>query len=349
MRKLTLTLVALVAITPGVLPAQDSANAPKAPKPAKALFAANTPLSITLTADFKATFKNRDTTKSKKEWFPATLSWVATPGDSGTLAVEIATRGHYRLKSGTCSFPGLRVRFPKDKTDNTIWKGQSTIKLGTHCKANPRYLQIPLQEFAVYRIYNVLTDSSFRARLASATYIDTGDANKTAAAPAFFIEEDDDLARRVGAEGLKQTGAMFTDLDPAIAAMLSLFEYMVGNTDWSLPFLHNIRLFRLGITYVAAPYDFDWSGIVNAPYAFPDYRLGTRSVTDRLWRGPCVSNETLDQMVTFFNSRKAAIYEAASQQGLDPKLLKDTGQYLDEFFKTLNDAFKIQGEVRVKC
>ena len=348
MRKLTLMLVALVAATPGVLPAQDSTDAPKKPKPAKALFAANTPITIKLTADFKATFKNRDTTKSKKEWFPATLSWVAS--DSGTLPVEIATRGHYRLKAGTCSFPGLRVRFPKDKTEGTIWKGQGTLKLGTHCKSgNPRYLQIPLQEYSIYRIYNALTDSSLRARLASATYIDTGDANKTAAAPAFFIEDDDDFGDRIGAEALKQTGATFDDLDPGIGAMLSIFEYMVGNTDWSLPFLHNVRLFRQGVTYIAIPYDFDWSGLVDAPYAFPDYRLGTKSVTERVWRGPCVSKESLEQMVTFFNGRKEAIYQAASQEGIDPKLLKDTTRYLDEFFKLLNDPYKANGELRVKC
>jgi hypothetical protein len=349
MRKLTLMLVALVAATPGILPAQDSTDAPKVPKPAKALFAATTPITIKLTADFKATFKNRDTTKSKKEWFPATLSWVATPGDSGTLAVEIETRGHYRLKPGTCAFPGLRVRFQKDKTEGTIWKGQGAIKLGTHCKTNPRYLQIPLQEYSAYRIYNALTDSSFRARLANATYIDTGDANKSVEAPAFFIEDDGDMAGRLGAEGLKQTGATFDDLDPNVGAMLSIFEYMVGNTDWSLPFLHNIRLFRVGITYVAVPYDFDWSGLVDAPYAFPDYRLGTKSVTERVWRGPCISKESLDQMVTFFNGRKEAIYKAASQEGIDPKLLKDTIKYLDEFFKMLNDPYKANGELRVKC
>jgi hypothetical protein len=348
MRKLTLVLAALVAIIPRVLPAQDSANAPKVPKPAKALFAATTPITIKLTADFKATFKNRDTTKSKKEWFPATLSWVAS--DSGTIPVEIATRGHYRLKAGTCSFPGLRVRFAKDKTEGTIWKGQGTLKLGTHCKSgNQRYLQIPLQEYSIYRVYNALTDSSFRARLASATYIDTGDANKTAEAPAFFIEDDGDMAGRLGAEGLKQNGATFDDLDPNTGAMLSIFEYMVGNTDWSLPFLHNIRLFRVGITYVAVPYDFDWAGLVDAPYAFPDYRLGTKSVTERVWRGACVSKESLDQMVTFFNGRKEAIYAAVNPPGLDPKLLKDSIKYLDEFFKMLNDSYQANSELRVKC
>lgn len=348
MRTLPLLLAAFVAATPAVLRAQDSTAAPK-PKPAKPLFTATTPLTIKLTADFKATFKNRDTTKAKKEEFPATLSWIAE-GDSGTLNVQIETRGHYRLKPGTCSFPGLRIRFPKDKIAGTIWKGQGTIKLGTHCKSSARYFQIPLQEYVVYRIYNALTDSSFRARLANATYVDTGDANKSVDAPAFFLEDDNDLAGRLGAETLKQKGARFEDLDEDPGAMLSIFEYMVGNTDWSLPFLHNIRLFRIGMGYAAIPYDFDWSGLVNAPYAFPDYRLGTKSVTERVWRGPCISKEGLDRMVTTFNGRKDAIYAAVKDQaGLDPKLVKDMTDYLDEFFKMLNDPNKAAGELRVKC
>ena len=77
----------------------------------------------------------------------------------------------------------------------------------------------------------------------------------------------------------------------ALLAILlaSVFMYMVGNTDWSLPYLHNIRVFQNFTSYIAVPYDFDWSGIVDAPYAVPDYRLNIKSVRDRIWRGTSVS------------------------------------------------------------
>ncbi|MBS1240650.1 MAG: hypothetical protein H6R40_77 [Gemmatimonadetes bacterium] len=346
MRTASLALLAVIGVV-GIATAQDSPDGPKIKAPTR-LFSSVEPITIKLVADLKQTFRDRDTTK--QEWTPAQLSW--TGDDSGTTAVEITTRGHFRLKSGTCTFPGLRVRFQKDSIKGTIWQGQGSIKLGAHCRSgNERYHQIPLQEILAYRTYNLLTDSSFRVRPVKATYVDTGDQNKTVEAPAFFLEDEPDLGGRMGLKELEQIGATFNDVDQPMLAIMSVFLYMIGNTDWSLPFLHNIRLFQGDMAYyLAVPYDFDWSGIVDAPYAKPDYRLNIRSVRDRLWRGPCFSQEQLGTALALFKAKKDDIYKLyQGMDGLDPKLLKNSIDYLDEFYKLIDDARAVDREMRKPC
>ena len=333
------------------LAAQDSASTgsqePKGPKPVTPLFGSPDLLNVRLTTDFKTIFKDRDTTE--QHWVPGTIAW-SSGSDSGTMPVEVTTLGHFRLKNATCSFPPLRVRFPKEARKNTIFDRQGSLKLAVHCRSgNKRYEQIVHQEYLVYRTFNILTDSSFKVRMVQASYVDSAE-GKTVEAPAFFIEDEDDLAGRIMMKDFEQHGATFSDVDTTAAALMSVFFYMVGNTDWSLPYLHNVRLFNDMTSYLPIPYDFDWSGVVDAPYAKPDYRLGIRSVRERLWRGPCYPSEVIEKTLARFVSAKDAIYELyRSQPGLDPKLLKDSLEYYDEFFKLAADRRTWERELRVTC
>jgi hypothetical protein len=311
------------------------------------LFASHNPLSIRITADFKTVFKDRDTTK--QEWFPGTIAWSAG-SDTGQMPIELTTRGHFRLKPGSCNFPPLRLRFPRETRNGTLFEKQGTIKLGVHCRTgNKRYEQIVHQEYLVYRAFNALTDSSFRVRLAQATSVDSVE-GKTVESPSFFIEDADDLADRMAMKDFENQGATFADVDTTHAALMSVFFYMVGNTDWSLPYLHNVRVFSREGRYVPVPYDFDWSGIVDAPYARPDYRLGIKSVRDRLWRGPCYPPEVLERTMGRLAAAKDSVYSLyRGHAGLDPKILKESLEYYDEFFKLAADPKAWNRELRVSC
>jgi len=324
----------------------------KKPKPPTPLFAADEPIAIQLTADFKQIFKDGDTTDRK--WYPASFVWRAGD-DTGSAAVELTTRGHFRLKSSTCGFPMLRVRFPKDSTKpnplkGTLFEKQGSLKLATHCRTgSARYEQIVHQEYLVYRAYNAVTDSSFRVRFASATYIDPGEKAPVQAA-AFFVEDDGDLADRMGMKKFENQGAKFEDIEEAPGSLMAVFFYFVGNTDWSLPYLHNVELFTWNARYVTVPFDFDWSGVVAAPYARPDARLGTPSVRQRVWRGPCWPREVIQAAVKRIADAKETIYgRYRAQPGLDPKLLKESLEYYDDFFKLVSDPRDIDRELRVNC
>ncbi len=331
---------------------QDSVKKIKPPTP---LFTSDEPIAIQITSDFKAIFKDRDTTE--QSWHPASLAWRAG-SDSGTAAVELTTRGHFRLKSSTCNFPMLRIRFPKDSTKpnplkGTLFEKQNSIKLATHCRSgSKRHEQVTHQEFLVYRAFNTLTDSSFRVRFANATYIDPGEKAEKGpvAAPSFFIEDDGDVADRMGMKKFGNIGAKFDDLELAPGSLMAVFFYFVGNTDWSLPYLHNVELFSWQGRYVSVPFDFDWSGVVNAPYARPDHRLGTTSVTERVWRGPCWPREVIDAAIKRISAGKDRIYALyQAQPGFDPKLLKESLQYYDDFFKLVSDPRDVDRNMRLNC
>ena len=342
----------LLSLAPTLLPAQE--DSVKKIKPPTPLFAANDAISIQLTADFKSIFKDRDTTE--QHWRPGTLEW-RSGNDSGRADVEITTRGHFRLKSSTCNFPMLRVKFPKDSTKpnplkGTIFEKQGSLKLATHCRTgSSRHEQVTHQEYLVYRAFNQVTDSSFRVRFANATYVDPGNTKDgPVKAPSFFIEDDGDLADRMGMKKFENQGAKFDDVELDAGSLMAVWFYFVGNTDWSLPYLHNVELFTWMGRYVSIPFDFDWSGVVNAPYAKPDYRLGTASVTERVWRGPCWPRETIDAAIKRITSKKEDIYGLyRTHAGLDPKLLKESLQYYDDFFKIAMDPRNVDRNLRLNC
>lgn len=340
-------LVLVAGYGPAAAAQPAEGNEPKGPKPATPLFTSHDPLSIRITADFKSVFKDRDTTK--QNWLPGTMAWTAG-SDSGQMPIELTTRGHFRLKPGSCSFPPLRLRLNREARAGTLFDKQGTIKLGVHCRSgNKRYEQIVHQEYLVYRTFNALTDSSFRVRLVQATYVDSV-AGTTVEAPAFFIEDPDDLGDRMAMKDFDTQGATFADVDTASTALMSLFFYMVGGTDWSLPYLHNVRVFTSDARYVPVPYDFDWAGVVSAPYARPDYRLGIKSVRDRIWRGPCYPNEVLESTLARITAARDAIYAVyRDHSALDPKLLKESLEYYDEFFKFAGDNRSWNRELRVNC
>lgn len=313
----------------------------------KALFASFEPLAITLTADMKEAFSNRDTTKVV--WVPATLTVDGgAEGPSSPIPVELSTRGHFRLNPSNCKTPPLRIRFQAAGTEKGIWAGQTSLKLITHCR--DRYDQLVLQEYLAYRIYNLLTEMSLLPRLARVTYANTRDPEKPETYWGVFLEDDDDLADRVGATLVKQSGVTFEIADSTQSALMAVFFYMIGNTDWSLPYLHNVKVLERQLRYYPVPYDFDWSGIVNPPYAKPDPRLRIRSVRQRLYRGPCYSTALMNATLTKILEQKNAIRaEYESLQGMEEKKLRESLEYLDEFFDIAENPDKANRELRGVC
>jgi hypothetical protein len=354
-RRDLLALLALLPLLALPVAAQDSAQADPSPKPPKRLWTAHDPVSFRLTADFKQAFRDRDTTK--QEWIPGTFSFTEEDR-TVTVPVEITTRGHFRLKY--CNFPMLRVRLPNDSLKGTLFQGQGTIKVSTHCKTdNQRLEEVVVQDYFTYRIYNLLSDMSFRVRLGRATYVNTGEAGKPPVeAWAYFLEDEDDMAKRAGGkpyelENVSDQSKMVSwgVAEPQQSAMMSVFAYMVGFSDFSLPYQHNARVIQTATGYYPVPYDFDWSGLVDAPYARPDYRLGTKSVRERVWRGPdCIEEQDLNGVLAKFRAQKDSIWSLYQTQTiLDQKRVKESLDYLQEFYKIIDDPRRVRRELQPKC
>lgn len=138
-------------------------------------------------------------------------------------------------------------------------------------RGSDSYEQYVLREYAAYRAYNALTPVSFRVRLARIRYVDTGGKLEPFTRAAFFLESEAALAQRHGGSIVDEQGARKEHLEPAERDLHALFEYMIGNTDWSISALHNIRLVRVPpVSLFAVPYDLAWAGVVDTRYAFPD-------------------------------------------------------------------------------
>jgi hypothetical protein len=308
------------------------------------LFSSAEPLSFTLTADFDAVNKDRDPNSSKRS--SAMLSVAGAGGKTNAIPVTLSARGHFRRASRNCEFVPLRVEFPKDDLKGTAFDGQKSLKLVTHCRDNDAFEQNVLREYAVYRLFNLLTPRSFRARLVKATYVSetagkTGPTGRKTLTSRYglLIEDDGDVARRMEGRITDLPRVEFKDLDRDAVTLMTIFEYMIGNTDLSIYSLHNVHLIQTQKQrqlLFPVPYDFDMAGVVNTSYATPDRRLGIGSVTDRLYRGPCRSVEELEPVVELFRKRQDALLAVfASVPDLSPSGARDANKYLAEFFSSM--------------
>ncbi|MBI3981614.1 MAG: hypothetical protein HY337_01800 [Gemmatimonadetes bacterium] len=331
---------------------QDSAVAPAPPPPPAPLFASHEPLKLTIETDFTSIFKDRT---QDSEYHPGKLTLLGPDGASAatTLDIEVKTRGNFRLQSKICGFPPLRLDFPKEGTAGTPFEGQDKLKLTVHCQdKKAEYEQSVLLEYLIYRGFNLLTDNSFKARPAQIKYVDTAGKRDTLTRWAFFVEDNDAMARRIGGSVLDMTEVIDENTDLDQIPLIWMYEYFIGNTDWSVYALHNIVLVEMPNTLfpMPVPYDFDWSGVINAPYAAPDVKLPIRSVRQRLYRGFCRTAEEVTPILARFNEKKdelLALYQ--NQPGLDDKTRAEALAYYDEFYKTINDPRAIQREFIRSC
>jgi hypothetical protein len=309
------------------------------------LFASRDPIELTLSGDLRPILRDKS---EEPPWRDATIAYVEG-ADSVRLPVRARTRGRFRLEH--CPFPPLRLNFVKDSVKGTLFAHQDKPKLGTHCREGGDYEQYTVQEYLLYRVYEILSPYSFQARLARMTYVDTAGNMKPLTQWALLIEEPDALAERLGGSENEQPGVLQAHVDPHTIIVLGVFQFMIGNTDWSVPGLHNIVIVdRDGQLPLAVPYDFDWSGAIATRYAKPDPNLGTRSVTQRLWRTLCPTPDLLEPVVAHFNAKRPEI-EALYRDfaPLEPKHSRRVLEYYGEFYETINDPRRMRIALRDVC
>jgi hypothetical protein len=310
------------------------------------MFDASTPLHLSLAADFGAIARDRG---ERKQDHPGVLTFVTENGDSTRLDVTLRTRGHYRLR--ICQYPPLKVAFAKGSASGTIFAHQNALKLVVQCRGGGRWGDYLLEESLLYRVYGLLTERSFRVRLVDVTYVEPGAKHPPETRRGFFVEDDDRMAHRNHADVFEQQGVGQEETDFDQMSLLAVFQYLAGNTDWSVAGLHNIVLIRDSTNVVyPVPYDFDWSGVIAPPYATPDSRLGIRTVRERLFRAGCRTPEQLAPIFAQFNAHKDAMYALyRDQEGLDPGRVKQALQYFDEFYRTINDPRAARRAFMVNC
>ncbi|MCP5054810.1 MAG: hypothetical protein GY940_47030, partial [bacterium] len=175
-----------------------------------------------------------------------------------------------------------RMKFDDNKTANTIFEGEKKLKLVTHCKNSRKYEQYYIQEYLLYRVYSLLTPLSFRVRMANITYIDSRKKTKPVTKACFFIENFKQMAKRNNAGIAKVESIKVYQADREVSILVAVFQFLIGNTDWSNNFGHNIKWLLMGDKkkYYPVPFDFDQAGMVHTHYAKPDRILRIKSVRE---------------------------------------------------------------------
>ena len=273
-----------------------------APKP---LFADHTILNVTIEAPLTTLMAERP----DKDYLTAKLSYGGPDDTMVELDLKIRTRGNYRRDPEHCDFAPIRLNFRKSQVIDTPFEGQDKLKLVTHCRSKaPGFPQHILREYLAYRFFAELTPISYGVRLLDITYVDT-ESGETINKPGFVIEDDEDVAMRNGLQMVDIRWIDYDELDPQRQNLVHLFEYMIGNTEYSLvnpepnkSCCHNADVLSAtgGPPYLPLPFDFDFAGMINAPYAQPNPRYPIDNVRERFYKGLCQSNELLPATVQRF-------------------------------------------------
>ncbi len=258
-----------------------------------ALFASDDILSIRITGDFPALLADIEEDRLEHT---LSLSYKDSMGEAVTLPVRVRTRGNWRRNPAHCNFPPLRLNFQKKMVAGTLFEEQDKLKLVTHCQDDdPRFIGYVLREYLIYRLYNTLTDASFRVRLLNVTYADSTGGREAITRHGILIEEDESLAERLGLIMAEMQEMGPTPVDHSQETLLHLFSYIVGNIDWSLEEPHNAILLQKEAfdAVVPVPYDFDHAGFVGAHYADRMPPFGMTSPRYLLFNSFCRNEEEL--------------------------------------------------------
>lgn len=290
-------------------------------------------IKVTLQADLDQLILN----KKKDDYQEATLTINSTEGEK-VHEVKIKPRGKFRRR--TCDFPPLKIKFKKaglkEKGINTAHK---SLKLVTHCMNTPEAEQTIIKEYIAYKMYNQLTEASYKVQLVEVTYVNDSDASVDVKY-GFIIENTDEMAERI--DGKEVEGVFNLTLDSIqqnYSKLIPMFQYMIANMDWRPQMGQNIKVVdKKDGNRIMVPYDFDFSGLVNAPYAIPNQDFQQQKIQDRIYMDRVDDLKELMPTIKYFQAHKTDIINTIKEcEHLTKKNRRKMVNYINEFYNTLKD------------
>jgi hypothetical protein len=299
------------------------------------LFGNDSILNLNLSGNIISLLKDRT---EKATYHSITLTIIDGDNELG-LPIKVKTRGNFRRKLGGCSFPPLMLNFSEKNpiTNKSIFKNQDKIKLVVPCKGD-KYV---VREYMVYKLYNLLTPLSFKVRLVRVSFYDSLKKRSFSPVYGFILEDEHQMATRNNRGILKGKLVRPEQTQQADFLRSAVFEYLIGNTDWSVQYRQNIKLLVAdeSSSPITVPYDFDQSGIVNTSYAMPAAELQLSSVRERRYRGYCIKDiSVFNEVFSEFNQIKDAIYKLYAESPLlEENYKKYTIKFIESFYETIQN------------
>ncbi|NJN25220.1 MAG: hypothetical protein HC819_04200 [Cyclobacteriaceae bacterium] len=313
------------------------------------LFQSQEPLELTLVADIVAI---RSDKSDDPEYTPAMLLQHFDTYINKGFDIKIKARGNTRRLSGLCDFPPLKFNFKKGQVKNTVFEGQDKLKFVSQCRQEESFQNYVLEEYLLYQTYHIITPVSYRTRLVNITIKDYKLRVPTITMTGFLIEDDESLAKRIDARPYEQKLFSQDSCESTAVDRLSMFQYMIGNTDYYIHTLHNTDIFELKHSgeLIPVPFDFDFAGVINTPYASPSRQIPITQVRQRYFKGSCRDEQAYNPILELFNSKKAEIFALYNRFDYLPKtVIKKSLRYYGKFYKIINDPESVEESFYSVC
>jgi hypothetical protein len=295
-------------------------------------------LEITLQADFKGLIK----AKNKDDYQPAILDFKDASGNPMSLEIQIKPRGKMRRR--VCNMPPLKLKFPKEIKGNGEVHYR-TLEMVEICRNIKDYEQFVLREYVAYKLYNILTDNSFRIQLVKIDFVDNGSKRGPMDGFGFLIENNDEMAERLNGKIIEPESIGRKVPTSQEKELFCLFQFMIGNTDWYMTTTHNLDIFtkRDSVLPIPVPYDFDYSGFVNTPYSVPNDHFPLKTVTERFYMGPCRSEAETRETIQLFLDKKSQLIQYCKEF---PYFTKSSRNHTVNYLKSFYDIIESKGALR---
>lgn len=284
---------------------------------------------LTLELDWTELINNKNT----KTYFPGSL----TTADGKMMKVEVRSRGKFRRR--VCDVPPLKLKFSKKELRARGLDTLNEIKLVVPCFNEPRGEELLLREYVAYRMYERLSPYSVRARLVKVTFRDKHVEEVKRPVYCLLVEHEEQVAARLKGKIVEAYGLKADTLQTEQGAMTAIFEYMIGNTDWGLADARNVYLFKSAADEKInlIPYDFDFAGLVNAPYAVPNANTGLKNVRERYLQAEGIPGTALRQAAEKIKDAQADLLGMCTADYLSKNTSKELTRYLESFFQNIEN------------
>jgi len=312
------------------------------------LFQDQTALQLKLTT---STIKDIKKKTNDSTYLPAALYIKNASGGWDSIAVEVRARGIFRRKN--CYFSPIRLKVKKEVAKGTVFEGNKSLKLVMPCENSGEKNELVMKEFTAYKMYEKITPYHFKTRLVNLTFTESdGKKSKTYELVTFLIEDDDLVAKRWNAKIMENLNLHPLRLSDTSSIKHDMFQYLVGNLDWSTTFLHNAKIMLQPTNrYIPLAYDFDMSGLVNPPYGVPNEELGQQDIRDRIYRGFCRPEPVVQAVRQHYLKVEPDVMAAlaAYQQDMPPKTYDAEKKYVEAFFAILKNDNDFKKKIVEGC
>lgn len=303
-------------------------------------------IDLYLTSDWKEIQKN----KNEKAYVPAKVVLITGHMDTLQLDAKVRTRGNMRLD--ICSFPPLKLKFEKDQLSKYHLSSFNEMDIVNHCEESDMHDQLLLKEYLAYKLWELVSPYYFKVQLIRLHYLKPDGTQAHESAYAFLMENTEELVARLDARRNKTPVISSAAVEKEPMLRVALFEYMIGNTDWYITNRHNLEFVAIpGFNVlVPVPYDFDYSGLVSAPYAAHHASIDLPSVTIRYYQGKCATEDIVRKILKSFLDQKEKILMTPHHiQGLSEKSISYSVSYLKEFFDIIENPKKLENFILEHC